>query len=117
VLKHDFIYSPLAKQGEKNEPNKVGRRWRSRRINCCKTKAINRAGKKVEIMECRKQINLKDCNCSYPGCPRKGICCLCLRYHKAREELPACYFPPDAEKTHDRSIANFIKTQSKKNKQ
>jgi len=70
----------------------------------------------VEIMECRKAKNLLDCNCSYPGCPRKGICCLCIRYHKARGELPACYFPADAEKTYDRSIANFIKTQSKKNK-
>ena len=59
-------------------------------------------------MECKKENNISFCNCSYPGCDKKGICCECLKYHRQRRELPACYFPPDAEKTYDRSIEYFI---------
>ena len=66
-------------------------------------------------MECRKEINKKFCNCTY-DCPNKGICCVCIKEHREAGEIPACYFPADAEKTYDRSIANFIKTQIKKNK-
>ena len=64
------------------------------------------------MVECRKELNKKYCNCTY-DCPRKGICCLCIKYHKDRDEIPACYFSADAEKTYDRSIANFIKTHGK----
>ncbi len=53
--------------------------------------------------------NKKKCPCSYPGCPRKGICCECIEYHRKRNELPACYFPADVEKKYDRSITNFLK--------
>lgn len=60
-------------------------------------------------MECRKEKNLKECNCSYPGCPRKGICCECIRHHRKAGELPACYFDAKAEKTFNRSIDYFIK--------
>jgi hypothetical protein len=28
-------------------------------------------------------------------------------------ELPGCFFPPEAERTYDRSIAHFIRLQSK----
>ncbi len=59
-------------------------------------------------MECKKEENLARCNCSYEPCPRKGICCECIAYHKAKGQLPACLFPDDAEKTWDRSIARFI---------
>jgi hypothetical protein len=60
-------------------------------------------------MECKKETNLKSrCNCSYPICPRKGICCDCIAYHRSHGELPACYFPPEAERTYDRSIEYFI---------
>ncbi len=59
-------------------------------------------------MECKKQENQKHCNCTYP-CPRKGICCECIKYHRERNELPACYFSKDQEKTYDRSIENFLK--------
>ena len=52
--------------------------------------------------------NLADCNCTYGSCARKGLCCECVRYHRAKGHLPACYFPPEAEKTFDRSIENFI---------
>ncbi|MHC4457145.1 MAG: DUF6485 family protein [Planctomycetota bacterium] len=51
-------------------------------------------------MECKKEQNLKDCNCSYPGCERKGICCDCISYHLSSRQLPACCFPDDVEKTH-----------------
>lgn len=61
-------------------------------------------------MECKKSKNLKNCNCSYEPCPRKGICCECVEYHLSSKEIPACFFSNDAEKTYDRSIENFIKT-------
>lgn len=64
-------------------------------------------------MECKKDFNKKRCNCSYPGCPRKGVYCECLRYHLSNNELPACCFPDDIEKTYDRSFENFIKINSK----
>ena len=59
-------------------------------------------------MECRKEQNLQNCNCTYPGCSRKGSCCECLKYHRDSDELPACYFSTSAEKTYDRSIDAFI---------
>ena len=51
--------------------------------------------------------NLETCPCTYPGCPRKGNCCECLQYHLARQELPACCFPQDVERTYDRSFRRF----------
>jgi hypothetical protein len=58
-------------------------------------------------MECRKQTNLKRCNCSYDGCARAGVCCECLHYHLAMRELPACAFPDNVERTYDRSFERF----------
>lgn len=59
-------------------------------------------------MNCNnKELNLQECNCSYP-CSRQGLCCECIRSHWQRRELPACYFPPEAEKTYDRSISYFV---------
>ncbi len=55
-----------------------------------------------------QKTNLGDCNCTYEPCPRKGRCCECLRYHRESDELPACYFPADVERTYDRSVARFI---------
>lgn len=55
-----------------------------------------------------REKNLEYCNCSYPGCPKKGNCCQCLHYHRMQGELPACYFPDDVEKTYDRSIKKFL---------
>ena len=51
--------------------------------------------------------NLSKCNCTYPGCPRKGSCCECLHYHLNMNQLPACCFPEDVEKTYDRSFKKF----------
>lgn len=64
-------------------------------------------------MECRQKENLKTCPCSYPNCPRKGICCQCIRHHREKNELPACYFSPEIEKTYDRSIKRFIQSLSR----
>ena len=61
------------------------------------------------MVECNLEQNKIDCNCSYP-CDKKGMCCICLKYHKNRGELPACFFPDDIEKTYDRSIDNFIRS-------
>lgn len=60
-------------------------------------------------MECKKQENMEYCNCSY-ACDKKGVCCECIKYHRERGELPACYFSDKEERTYDRSIENFIKT-------
>ncbi|HDT15628.1 MAG TPA: hypothetical protein ENN55_05400 [Firmicutes bacterium] len=54
------------------------------------------------------EVNMKNCNCSYGSCSRKGKCCECLHYHRKAGELPACFFPDDVEKTYDRSIKRFI---------
>jgi hypothetical protein len=54
--------------------------------------------------------NLKRCMCTYKGCPRHGNCCVCLRYHLDMRELPACAFPPEVERTWDRSFERFVKT-------
>lgn len=56
--------------------------------------------------------NLKSCPCTYPGCPRKGKCCECVSHHREKGEIPGCFFSPDNESTYNRSIANFIQTNS-----
>ncbi len=66
-------------------------------------------------MKCKKQENLKNCSCSYPGCPRKGICCECIKHHRQKGELPACYFSEETEATYDRSIRGFIEEQKNDN--
>jgi hypothetical protein len=60
-------------------------------------------------LDCPKQDkNLENCNCTYEPCVRKGKCCDCVTYHRQKGQLPACYFPEDAEKTYNRSIEYFI---------
>ena len=62
------------------------------------------------MRECNINKNKKICNCTYEPCSRKGICCECFQYHLKNDQVPACFFPADVEKTYDRSIDNFIKT-------
>lgn len=57
----------------------------------------------------QEQKNLDRCNCTYPNCPRKGVCCECLHYHLEKRQLPACFFPPEVEKTYDRSFEKFAR--------
>ncbi|MDD5431872.1 MAG: DUF6485 family protein [Candidatus Omnitrophica bacterium] len=56
-----------------------------------------------------QKTNLANCNCSYAGCARKGLCCECISYHRSKREIPACFFPSDIEKCYDRSIENFLR--------
>ncbi|PIQ90163.1 MAG: hypothetical protein COV71_06380 [Candidatus Omnitrophica bacterium CG11_big_fil_rev_8_21_14_0_20_41_12] len=66
-------------------------------------------------MDCsNKKKNDLECNCTYPGCPRHGICCECLTYHRSNDELPACFFDKKSEQTYNRSMAYFIKTKGRK---
>jgi len=64
-------------------------------------------------MECQIDENLATCPCTYPDCPRKGKCCECIKYHLASNELPACCFSKEAEKTFDRSFKKFMEEHGK----
>jgi hypothetical protein len=62
-------------------------------------------------MECpNKDSNLDVCNCTYEPCSRKGRCCECMQYHLRMNELPACAFSAEAERTYDRSFRKFKET-------
>jgi len=63
-------------------------------------------------MDCKKAQDAENCACTYMSCPRRGACCECLQYHLAGKQLPGCCFPPEAEKTYDRSFGNFAKAWS-----
>ena len=65
-------------------------------------------------MECNQKLNVQRCTCTYDPCPRKGICCECITYHRNYNELPGCLFPPEVERTYDRSIARFVATYSRR---
>jgi len=62
------------------------------------------------VRTCDREENLKNCNCTYEPCSRKGVCCQCVSYHRSMGQLPACFFPDDVEKTFDRSYARFADT-------
>lgn len=59
-------------------------------------------------MECKQTKNAAGCTCSYEACARRGICCECIAYHLRNDELPGCAFPPDVERTYDRSFERFV---------
>ncbi len=63
---------------------------------------------------CNVEKNKAGCECSYPGCSRKGYCCDCLDYHWKHRELPGCLFPPEAEKTYNRSLEYFLEVWNEK---
>ena len=60
-------------------------------------------------MDCKKDKNLDRCACTYAGCSKKGVCCDCLTYHLKMQQLPGCCFPPDVERTYDRSFRAFAR--------
>lgn len=62
------------------------------------------------MAECTRERNKAGCGCTYAPCAKKGVCCECLRSHWGAGELPGCLFPPDVEKTFDRSVERFVKT-------
>ncbi|HOK79482.1 MAG TPA: DUF6485 family protein [bacterium] len=65
-------------------------------------------------MKCNRDTNLKHCTCTYVSCSKRGMCCECVAYHRDSGEIPGCFFPPEAEKSYDRSIKNFINVWNKK---
>ena len=65
-------------------------------------------------MECKKEKNIKECSCSYVSCEHRGLCCECVSYHRQRGEIPGCFFPPEDERSYDRSLAAFIRSQQKR---
>ena len=65
-------------------------------------------------VECKQDANLARCTCTYEPCSRKGLCCDCIAYHRRYDELPGCLFPPEAERTYDRSIAYFVRLHGKR---
>lgn len=65
-------------------------------------------------MACERiKENSAFCTCTYPGCSKHGRCCECIQFHLGMNELPACCFPSEVEKTFDRSIARFVACHSK----
>lgn len=62
-------------------------------------------------MECQLEKNKANCPCTY-DCDKRGKCCECIAHHRVNNELPACYFPPEVEKTYNRSIKKFIEINS-----
>ena len=60
-------------------------------------------------MECKQEENAADCGCTYMSCGHRGICCECIRSHLSRKELPGCCFPPEVERTYNRSFRAFAK--------
>ena len=60
-------------------------------------------------MDCKKEENASGCGCTYMSCGTRGVCCDCISKHLASKQLPGCCFPPEAEKTYDRSFAAFAK--------
>jgi hypothetical protein len=65
---------------------------------------LRRKGK----MECNLEANRSSCACTYSSCGKRGKCCECIRSHWRRKELPGCLFPPEVERTYDRSLSAFI---------
>jgi hypothetical protein len=65
-------------------------------------------------MDCDNQnSNSAQCNCTYPGCARHGVCCQCIAYHRRSGELPACFFTAAEERTYDRSISFFLRSRGR----
>ena len=62
------------------------------------------------MAECKVKKNEKSCGCTYTSCEKRGMCCDCLKSHLSKGQLPGCAFPPDVEKTYDRSIERFVET-------
>lgn len=59
-------------------------------------------------MQCDLEKNRQNCTCTY-SCSKKGKCCECVEYHRSNGQIPGCFFPPEIEKTYDRSVKAFIR--------
>jgi len=60
-------------------------------------------------MECRQEKTRASCTCTYNNCAKKGLCCECIAYHRERGEAPGCLFPPEVEKTYNRSLERLAR--------
>lgn len=58
-------------------------------------------------MKCTAEARGRECTCTSRSCDKHGKCCLCVAYHRRLNELPCCFFPPEAERSYDRSIECF----------
>ena len=65
------------------------------------------------MRNCNIDKNKAACPCTYEPCSRKGACCECVAYHRKSDELPACFFSREAERTYDRSFAHFVRSHSR----
>jgi len=59
-------------------------------------------------MDCTQQKNAAHCPCTYTSCDKRGACCRCVAYHRAQNQMVACYFTPEVERTYDRSMRAFL---------
>lgn len=64
-------------------------------------------------MQCPADKNLEECACTKLSCKRRGKCCECVRHHRNNGEIPGCFFTPEAERTYDRSLANFMRSRGR----
>ncbi|MGC2424442.1 MAG: DUF6485 family protein [Nitrospirota bacterium] len=66
------------------------------------------------MSECNVHKNKSKCTCTYEPCPRKGMCCECISYHRKSQELPGCFFKSEDERSYDRSYERFVKSFERK---
>ena len=60
-------------------------------------------------MSCPNQIkNQVECSCTY-NCEKRGLCCECVTYHRAKGQIPGCFFSEKGEATYDRSAGAFCR--------
>ncbi|HPR83498.1 MAG TPA: DUF6485 family protein [Pontiellaceae bacterium] len=61
--------------------------------------------RKEKMKPCpNKEENLAACSCTY-DCAKKGLCCECVTYHRAKGQIPGCFFSKAGEAAYDRSMA------------
>lgn len=53
-----------------------------------------------------KAENLRFCTCTY-DCDKRGVCCECVAHHRAKGQIPGCFFSKEGEATWDRSVRNL----------
>lgn len=64
------------------------------------------------MAQCKMDEIKQACACTYLSCSRRGKCCECIEYHNSMGEFPGCFFPPEGEKTYDRSYRNLKRFRS-----
>ncbi len=64
-------------------------------------------------MECVSTTTKSHCTCTYANCEKRGNCCKCVAYHHDKGEIPGCFFTTEGERSYDRTIAHFMRDQSK----